>query len=551
MEYRLNINDAHKHFISFAVKIDVSELTELTLQMPSWRPGRYELGDFAKNVRNFNVSNLKGEGLSYNKLTKDRWYISNIGSQEFILVEYEYYANTLNAGSTLLDENQLYINPVNCFIYNPNNCDDECLVYLGVPSSYKTVTSLELQKSGAYVANDFDELADSPIISSESIQQKSLNVSGVNFHFCFQGEIRPDWNKIFTDFEKFISYQIKCFGSFPFKDYYFLFQITLSPSYHGVEHHKSTVVLLGPSYDVFGKLYNEFLGVSSHELYHVWNIKGIRPEEMFPYDFSKENYTELGYVAEGVTTYMGDRMLFESGVFSKIQYFNELIKLLKRHYHNDGRKNYSVAASSFDTWLDGYVAGIPSRKVSIYVEGALIAFICDARIRKATNNSKSLHDVMSKMYSKNNKVTSYNKEKYKNLLEEVSGVVFDDIFEELIYGCRDFTPFLENAMKSFGWSMSESKPIFCSHNFGMKVSNSNGFSKVVDILQNGAADVSGIVDGDVIHSLNGIRLSNDIEKWLNYFDNDDLILSIERKGELKRIELQSPNKFRYYNYEIN
>ena len=203
MEYRLNINDPHKHFISFAVKIDVSEISELNLQMPSWRPGRYELGDFAKNVRNFNVSNTKGESLSFKKLTKDSWFISNIDSQEFILVEYEYYANTLNAGSTLLDENQLYINPVNCFVFNPNDCNDECFVYLDVPKTYKTVTSLVLQKSGVYVASNFDELADSPIISSESIQQKTLCVSDVNFHFCFQGEIRPDWNKIFTDFKYF------------------------------------------------------------------------------------------------------------------------------------------------------------------------------------------------------------------------------------------------------------------------------------------------------------------------------------------------------------
>ena len=136
-------------------------------------------------------------------------------------------------------------------------------------------------------------------------------------------------------------------------------------------------------------------------------------------------------------------------------------------------------------------------------------------------------------------------------MEEVSGVVFDDVFDELIYGCSDFTPFLENAMKSFGWSMTEIKPIFNTHNFGLKASNSNGFSEVVGILENGAADQSGIVIGDVIHSLNGVRLSNDLENWLNYFKNDNLILSIERKGKLKRIVLEKPNKFRYYNYEIN
>ena len=107
----------------------------------------------------------------------------------------------------------------------------------------------------------------------------------------------------------------------------FLFQITPYSSYHGVEHHKSTVILLGPSYNIFNSFYTELLGVSSHELYHVWNVKNIRPKAMLPYNFSFENYTDMGYVTEGVTTYMGDRILFESGVFSLDQYFKELQKI--------------------------------------------------------------------------------------------------------------------------------------------------------------------------------------------------------------------------------
>ena len=219
------------------------------------------------------------------------------------------------------------------------------------------------------------------------------------------------------DFKLFIEYQIQLFGSFPHKAFLFLFQITPYRSYHGVEHHKSTVILLGPSYDIFKNFYSELLGVSSHELYHVWNVKNIRPQEMAPYDFSRENYTQMGYVTEGVTTYMGDRILYESGVFSLNQYFEELQKLFQRHFHNDGRNHYSVAESSWDSWLDGYVAGAPARKVSIYVEGALISLICDAKIRKSTSYKKSLHDVMKSMYQGSDKLSPYDKKIYKEKLE--------------------------------------------------------------------------------------------------------------------------------------
>ena len=169
MEYRLKITESHKHFISFYIKINVSELSSLTLQLPAWRPGRYELGNFAKNIRNFKVVNENEEFLVFKKTSKDSWIIDNIEKENFVFVEYQYYANSLNAGSTLLNEHQLYINPVNCFIYNPNKSNEEFFVYLDVPKSYKTVTSLSLNDNGYYNAISFDELADSPIISGPYI----------------------------------------------------------------------------------------------------------------------------------------------------------------------------------------------------------------------------------------------------------------------------------------------------------------------------------------------------------------------------------------------
>ena len=129
------------------------------------------------------------------------------------------------------------------------------------------------------------------------------------------------------------------------KEYHFLFQILTYRNYHGVEHSNSTVIALGPSYDIMRKegWYDELLGVSSHELYHTWNVKQIRPIEMHPYDYSKENYTYLGYLDEGVTTYMGDKFLYSSDVFNWEQYAKTFNQLLSRHYNNFGVNNYSVA----------------------------------------------------------------------------------------------------------------------------------------------------------------------------------------------------------------
>ena len=353
------------------------------------------------------------------------------------------------------------------------------------------------------------------------------------------------------DFKLFIEYQIQLFGSFPHKDFLFLFQITPYRSYHGVEHHKSTVILLGPSYDIFKNFYSELLGVSSHELYHVWNVKNIRPQEMAPYDFSRENYTQMGYVTEGVTTYMGDRILYESGVFSLNQYFEELQKLFQRHFHNDGRNHYSVAESSWDSWLDGYVAGAPARKVSIYVEGALIALICDAKIRKSTSYKKSLHDVMKSMYKGSDKLSPYDKKIYKEKLESISKSSFDDVFNNLIYNTLDFSNYLESALEVFGWKYEIEKSKNWSWQYGFKTKSTSGKVEIENVLEKSAAYNSPLVFKDQILAVNNFYLENNLEHWLEYFKDEDVILTIKRGGRVLELKINKRNNYQYFKYKIS
>ena len=198
-----------------------------------------------------------------------------------------------------------------------------------------------------------------------------MHFNNINFNLWFQGPCSINWNKLKTDFLAFTQTQINHFDSFPVDEYHFFFQITPYISYHGVEHTKNTVILLGPGEEIMKEKYNSLLHICSHELYHTWNIKAIRPVEMFPYDYTKENYFRTGYVAEGVTTYMGDLMLHKAKVTTWEEFKKTQNQNLERHLMNYGRMNLSVADSGFDSWLDGYKVGSPNRKVSIYADGAL------------------------------------------------------------------------------------------------------------------------------------------------------------------------------------
>ena len=550
MKYFIKYQNPEKHFIKFEVVCNTKGLNVLKLQLPSWRPGRYELGNFAKNIKDFSVFTEKNNLLQFSKSTKDLWIID---CQEYdrVYVRYSYYAAEINAGSTYLDEEQLYINPVNCMFYNPDKYQEPYELDFFLPADYVIYSSLNKNSSFTLAALNFDELADSPIIASNSAQFHSLKISNINFSFCFQGEIKINWERLLKDFTLFIEYQIKLFGSFPHNDFLFLFQITTYRAYHGVEHHKSTVILLGPSYDVFKNLYNELLGISSHELYHVWNVKNIRPKTMSPYDFSKENYTHMGYVTEGVTTYMGDRILYESGVFSLEQYFLELEKLFQRHFHNDGRNHYPVSESSWDTWLDGYTGSIPGRKVSIYVEGALIALICDAKIRKETNHKSSLHDVLRSLYSGSDQLSEYNKTEYQEKLESISNSSFENIFNDIVYGNKDFTNYLKDALEVFGWKYETMKNIKLISQYGFKISTSKSDIIVSNMLENSAAYKSKLALNDQILAINDFNIHNNLENWLEYFENDKVVLKINRNGKIINLDLVKPNDIQYFDYKIS
>jgi predicted metalloprotease with PDZ domain len=550
MKYIVKFNNAERHYINLELVVDTSKVNSLKMQLPAWRPGRYELGNFAKNIKDFSVLSGDGKTIPFTKKTKDLWQIE---CAEFaqVNVSYSYYASELNAGSTFLDNNQLYINPVNCMLYNVDDYGASFEIEFSIPSDYHLYSSLKSISKNTLYATNFEELADSPIIASNNAQSKSITLNNINFNFCFQGEINIDWNRLLQDFKLFIEYQIQLFGSFPHKDFLFLFQITPYRSYHGVEHHKSTVILLGPSYDIFKNFYSELLGVSSHELYHVWNVKNIRPQEMAPYDFSRENYTQMGYVTEGVTTYMGDRILYESGVFSLNQYFEELQKLFQRHFHNDGRNHYSVAESSWDSWLDGYVAGAPARKVSIYVEGALIALICDAKIRKSTSYKKSLHDVMKSMYKGSDKLSPYDKKIYKEKLESISKSSFDDVFNNLIYNTLDFSNYLESALEVFGWKYEIEKSKNWSWQYGFKTKSTIGKVEIENVLEKSAAYNSPLVFKDQILAVNNFYLENNLEHWLEYFKDEDVVLTINRGGRVLELKINKRNNYQYFNYKIS
>lgn len=560
MHYIFSWTNAQSRYLTITAIAENVTSASVEVQLPAWRPGRYELGNFAKNVRGFRAETPDGRALVSRKITKDSWKVECRG-EETIYFVYEYYAAELNAGSTWLDETQLYVNPVNCCIYLTNRLEEVCTLELQIPENWRIATALQQPADNVLVASDFDRLADSPFIASPTLQHNYFVLEGVEFHLWFQGECRPDWPKIVSDSFIYVNEIMQIFGSCPAEKYHFLYQILPQRFYHGVEHTDSTVIALGPPYRLMHELYSDFLGVSCHELFHAWNIKAIRPAEMLPYNFTRENYSRLGYVCEGVTTYYGDYLLFRSGVFTEQEYWHTFEERLQKHFDSHGRHFLSVADSSFDTWLDGYVPGAPHRKTSIYHEGCLLAFVTDIFIRSKTNNKNNLDMVMRRLWIEfGQQGKGYSETDYRRLVEETAEASFVDFWNTYFYQSVDYTDIIKEALEYIGCQLNqyESHKIH-EDKFGFKLVEHSGITRVTEVYYNSPAEVCGLAIGDEITGIHTedrvgqdpIPVRADLNEWMRYFNTETVVLVVNSGGSQKFLTLRADNEHYYSVYKVS
>ena len=499
----------HRKMVKVRVSFSHSEENQI-VQLSSWRPGRYELGNFAKNISHVEAFDSSNTPLEVRKTEKDKWCIA-CNADEQITFEYFYCAAELNAGSTYVNSQMLYVNPVNCIPFLPGRANENYSVE--ILDSYAHLSCGLPHEGNKMFAQNFDELADSPFVASHNREVISEEIDGVTFQANIFGITNLNFERFWNDVRSYTQLQLNIFGEFPVSKYRYLLHFTPYFMHHGVEHTTSTVIVMGhgENFDREEK-HNEMLAICSHELFHTWNVKTLRPVEMMPYDFTKENYTQLGYVDEGVTTYYGDLCLRRSNVWNNDLWKQSLEKWLNTHHRNYGRFSYSVADSSIDTWLDGYTPGVPWRKVSIYNEGALLSMILDIELIAATEGTKSLDNVMHNMYhtfAKNNK--GYSVEDYWKSLESAGLSNAQDFRKNIADKAVDYSEHLKNAFDKIGVQLEWTTSVLATERlFGFSVDIQMGKSKVTSVCMNSAADLGGLWYGDEILEIDGIAVDRNV-----------------------------------------
>jgi predicted metalloprotease with PDZ domain len=268
----------------------------------------------------------------------------------------------------------------------------------------------------------------------------------VKFAIDVVGSRQALTKKLIDAYEKFTQTQLDWMGHFPVKEYQYMLWVCPSPYYHGVEHTKSTMMVMGPP---DRDAYEDLIGLGSHELFHVWNIATIRPAELFPYSYDRETPFSTGWVVEGITTYLGDWFLYESGVWTRQEYLAGLLGNLKLHFDRDAQAQQSLEESSIDLWLDGYGASLPNKRVSIYYKGAVVALALDLKLQ--ARNGKSLRDVMMAMNAEFGQLKKgYTKDDFIRICEEIYGDSLQDFFRDYVERSTDITTDLQETLAKLG-----------------------------------------------------------------------------------------------------
>lgn len=546
MKYILRTNKAHEQFLEVQIECQVSPgLCRFSL--PAWRPGRYETQNFPRMITDESAT-LNGQALKVEKSSIHGWDIE-VAEEGSLRFSYRMFATMKDAGGTYLDEDRLMVNGINLFMYREEELEKPCELQLELPSGWKLGGGFA-EAGHHHCFADYHQLVDTPFLAGKELFHHQFVVRDIPTHLWFQGDCHPNFTKLEEDIRAYSEVQLDLFGDFPVDQYHYLFVAWPFTYRHGVEHFNSTVIAMGPGHRLMeGRFYESLLEISSHELFHTWNVKNIRPKDMAPYDYSQPNYSKLHYVTEGVTTYYGDLMLWKGGVWNDERWIKSINGELQSHYTTGAQNHISLEEASFQSWTNGYrTESAPNRKISFYTKGYLVSMLLDLLIRKNSKDEYSLDEVMRRMYAFiGKKGKSYGKEDYKQIAEDLAGQSLDQFWADYISGTKDLAEGLRELGAYMGMTMLELPPPDPAWNWwGMQVSKEDGKWLVERLYEESPARQAGLHLGDEIVAIAGRKVDKDLTEWLRYFSDQFRVeLHYFHKGRLKSATLPTSSALNY------
>ncbi len=573
VSYQITPVDPAAHYFDVSITIDHPDRRGQVVSLPAWIPGSYLIRDFSRHIHQLTARTGRTE-LAIKKIDNHTWQIAPCSRR--LTLSYRVYAWDLSVRCAHLDQTHGFFNGTSVFLKVHGRETQPCLVSIepgATTRNWRVYTSLKRARRGGqttaahrfglYEAPNYDALVDHPV-EMGTPHVETFTVCGAKHEMVFTGVLpNVDFKRIARDTAKICETQIRFFEPqthrAPFLDsadhYVFMTYVT-GKDYGGLEHRASTALVASrQDLPVIGNpersdSYTGFLGLVSHEYFHTWNVKRIKPQAFAPYDLSRPNLTSLLWIFEGFTSYYDDLMLLRAGVVDEPDYLRLLSKTITSVHRGPGRHRQTVADSSFDAWNRYYRQDESSVNniVSYYTKGSLVALALDLSIRNATGNRKSLDNVMRLMWERygrrfyTTRQRGVQEDEFATLLRQATGVDLQAFIKKATESTDDLplAALLAKQGVTLSWQAERQAPGIGA----VMRATASGEPGLAQVLEGGAAHAAGLSAGDILLAMDGLRIEvGNWEKLLGrYQAGQQVTLHYFRRDELHSttLTLQAP-----------
>lgn len=517
--------------------------------LPVWTPGSYLVREFARNIEDFRV--ISAGATLGGKTRKNRWRIDADEGQP-VVIKYRLYCREMSVRTNWIDENFALLNGAAAFVTDVNRKGSEYEVKLELPSGWRTaISGMPAAGVNGFQASDYDTLVDSPILAGNPALHE-FQVAGVPHVLVNQGE-GPLWDgaRATGDTQKIVEQNLRMWGSLPYSRYVFLNLIVDAGG--GIEHKNSFTIMTSRYATRTRKAYLDWLGLVSHEYFHAWNVKRLRPVELGPFDYENETYTRSLWIAEGFTEYYSGLNVRRAGLATDAEYLgagppNEvwpasLSSLIESLQTTPGRLVQPIEAASYDAWIKLYRPdeNTPNTAISYYVKGALVAWLLDAKIRQVTGDSKTLDDLMRAAYAKYSGEHGYSVDEFVALASDVAGTDLQAWLRRILESTEELD--YRDALDWFGLEFKPPEPPKKDGHpkawTGIETRTDGGRLIVRSVRRDTPGYKAGLSADDEILAVDGYRVTPDqwAQRLEQYAPGAQIELLASRRDRILRVPL--------------
>jgi predicted metalloprotease with PDZ domain len=544
LHYLVTIENPANHYVQvrLSIKEDCSALNSLEFFLPSWSPGSYLMREYAKYMQELKVSTPTGEPISIKQTKKSTWQISSAalaGLKNGFDLEYKVYCREVSLRTCFMHASQAFLHGPAYLVGIKNFLANVHTIEFRRPLEWSTIsTGLNCisQEALIYEAQNYDTLVDCPV-QMGCFKQDYFQAAGKNHFIAWVGSYWKMPEKITSHMHTIVETIASSMGGVPYEHYTFIVHSMLN-SYGGLEHANSTALIFDTRKWGSRKDYIQWLGLVSHEYFHTWNVKRLRPVELGPFNYEEENYTSMLWLAEGLTSFMDNYYLLKSTLISPQEYLDLVLADFNNYYKHSGRKFETLEESSWNAWIKYYRPHENSSNttISYYIKGGLAFFMLHLWLKQMSKSVEGLTQALWQ-FAKKRPELGITKEEFFQLLTSYSSAEVAEKFDVLISTTEDLRPM--NELKSMGVDVVwETKTPL---QLGAEVEYSSERVFIKQVMQGGAAYASGLNVGDEIIAVNGMRITKGEWSWfleeLKEEESYDVLLC--RMGQMLRLSLQA------------